>query len=192
MPAYQNIPASEFAPEKPILSGTTGKQNNNTDGAWETLFATGTAAMVNGAIFLPGELENTYNSDVNYGVAPFPAADGKESVTLGVQDYFFGFKKEGNQEGIQKFLSFLYVPENYAGFLEAAGGFLPATISAGEAMSSDPDMAPFIAVLPSAIFYPSSQASWAAVQGAIQDNIGSAFAGGDSQAVLDAINEFGE
>ncbi len=74
---------------------------------------------------------------MNFGVAPFPANDGKESITLGVQDYFFGFKKEGNQEAIQKFLSFLFEPDNYAGFLEAAGGFLPATKSAGEAMSSD-------------------------------------------------------
>ena len=68
---------------------------------------------------------------MNYGVAPLLANDGKESITLGVQDYFFGFKKEGNQEAIQKFLSFLYEPDNYAGFLEAAGGFLPATSRRG-------------------------------------------------------------
>ncbi len=97
------------------------------------------------------------------------AADGKSSVTLGVQDYFFGFKKEGNQEAIQKFLSFLYQPDNYAGFLKAAGGFLPATKSRlVPPMASDPAMKPFIDVLPSAIFYPGDQASWPAVQGAIQ------------------------
>ena len=45
------------------------------------LFATGVAAMVNGAIFLPGEMENTYNSPVNYGVAPFPAAGAAGSRT---------------------------------------------------------------------------------------------------------------
>ncbi len=105
-----------------------------------------------------------------------------------MQDYFFGFKKEGNQEAIQKFLSFLYEPDNYAAFLEAAGGFLPATKSAGEAMSSNPDLAPFIEVLPTAIFYPSDQAAWPAVLGAIQQNIGAAFTGEDSQAVLDGIN----
>ena len=76
-------------------------------------------------IFLPGELENTYQSDVNYGVAPFPANDGKESITLGVQDYFFGFKKEGNQEAIQKFLSFLYRARQLRG-LPRGGGRLPA------------------------------------------------------------------
>ena len=130
---------------------------------------------------------------MNWGVVPFPAADGKESITLGVQDYFFGFKKEGNQEAIQKFLSFLFQPENYAAFLEAAGGFLPATVSAGETMSTDEFLAPFIEVLPSAIFYPSDQAEWGAVQGAIQDNIGAAFVpDADKQQILDQINAVGE
>jgi len=167
---------------------------NRTEGAFQ-LFGEGIVGMLNGAIFLPGELENTYQSDVEWGVVPFPAADGKESITLGVQDYFFGFKNEdgSNQEAIQKFLSFLFVPENYAAFLEAAGGFLPATVSAGETMSDDPFLAPFIEVLPSAIFYPSDQAEWGAVQGAIQDNIGAAFVpGADKQAILDEINAVGE
>lgn len=162
---------------------------DRTSGAW-ALFAQGKAAMVNGAIFLPGELTKQ-GSTVNYGVAPFPAADGKPSVTLGVQDYFFGFKKDGNQEAIQKFLSFLYQPDNYAAFLTAAGGFLPATISAGEQMSADPVLKPFIDVLPSAIFYPSDQASWPAVQGAIQQTIGTAVQGADPQQVLDQINAAG-
>ena len=153
------------------------------------LFAEGVVAMANGSIFFPSELETTYESDVNWGTTAVPANDGMESITLGVQDYFFGFKNEdeSNQPAIQAFLSFLFEPDNYAGFLEAAGGFLPATISAGEAMSADPALAPFIEVLPSAIFYPSDQAEWAAVQGAIQQTLGSAFAGADKQQVLDEI-----
>ncbi len=162
--------------------GTT----NRTDGIFP-LFAEGVVAMANGSIFFPGELETTYESDVNWGTTAVPANDGKDSITLGVQDYFFGFKKDGNQEALQAFLSFLFEPDNYAGFLDAAGGFLPATISAGEAMSSNEALAPFIEVLPSAIFYPSDQAQWAAVQGAIQQTLGSAFAGTDKQQVLDEI-----
>jgi multiple sugar transport system substrate-binding protein len=54
-------------------------------------------------------------------------------------------------------------------------------------MSSDPALAPFIEVLPSAIFYPSDQAAWPAVQAAIQQNIGTALAGTDKQQVLDQI-----
>jgi multiple sugar transport system substrate-binding protein len=162
---------------------------NRTDGAF-ALFAQGQAAMLNGAIFLPSVLEEQ-GSTINYDVAPFPTnrADG-ESITLGVQDYFFGFKNEGetNKEAIQKFMSFLFEADNYAGFLEAAGGFLPATKSAGESLSSDETLAPYIAVLPNAVFYPGTEASWPAVQGELQQTIGLAVEpGADIQAILEGV-----
>lgn len=162
---------------------------NRTDGAF-ALFAQGQAAMLNGAIFLPSVLEEQ-GSTINYDVAPFPTnrADG-ESITLGVQDYFFGFKNEGetNKEAIQKFMSFLFEPDNYAGFLEAAGGFLPATKSAGESLSSDETLAPYIEVLPNAVFYPGTEASWPAVQGELQQTIGLAVEpGADIQAILEGV-----
>lgn len=162
---------------------------NRTDGAF-ALFSQGQAAMLNGAIFLPGVLEEQ-GSTINYDVAPFPTnrADG-QSITLGVQDYFFGFKNEGetNKPAIQAFLSFLYEPDNYAGFLEAAGGFLPATKSAGESLSSDETLAPYIAVLPNAVFYPGTEASWPAVQGEAQQTIGLAVqSGADIRAILEGI-----
>jgi multiple sugar transport system substrate-binding protein len=184
----ENLETLEFL-QQLVDNGCTQPNPGTTDrtaGAFP-LFAEGVAAMINGSVFFPGELETTYQSDVNFGLAPIPHNDGKESITLGVQDYFFGFKKEGNQEAIQKFMTFLFEPDNYAGFLEAAGGFLPATKSAAESMSSDPALAPFIEVLPSAIFYPSDQASWPAVQTAIQQTLGTALAGTDKQQVLDQI-----
>lgn len=189
----ENLETLEFLQELVDMGCTQPNPGsfNRTDGAF-ALFAQGVVAMLNGAIFLPGELENTYQSDVNWGVVPFPAADGKESITLGVQDYFFGFKKDGNQEAIQRFLSFLFQPDNYAAFLDAAGGFLPATISAGEQMASDPALAPFIEVLPTAIFYPSDQASWPAVQAAVQEDIGTVFTGADKQEVLDQLQAVAE
>lgn len=160
---------------------------NRTDGAF-ALFAEGKAAMLNGAIFLPSVLKEK-GSTVDYGVAEFPTnrADGK-SITLGVQDYFFGFKKEGNKDAVQKFMAFLYQTDNYAGFLKAAGGFLPATKSAGEAMSNDEALAPYIAVLPNAVFYPGSEETWPAVQGEMQQTIGKAVEkGADILAILQAI-----
>ena len=167
--------------------GTTNRTGGGAGTGVFPLFAQGVVAMANGSVFFPDQLENTFESDVNWGTTAIPAADGKEGVTLGVQDYFYAFNNEGNQEAVQKFLSFLYEPDNYAAFLDAAGGFLPATKSAGAAMSDDPGLAPFIEVLPSAIFYPSDQAEWAAVQGAMQQGLGAAFAGTDKQQVLDQI-----
>lgn len=82
----------------------------------------------------------------------------------------------------------MYEADNYAGFLEAAGGFLPATKSAGEAMSDDETLAPYIAVLPNAVFYPGSEASWPAVQGETQQTIGLAVAkGANIMSVLEGI-----
>jgi multiple sugar transport system substrate-binding protein len=188
----ENLETLEFL-QQLVDNGCTQPNPGTTDrtsGAWP-LFAQGVAAMANGAVFLPGILTEQ-GSTVDYGVAPFPANDGKDSITLGVQDYFFAFKKEGNQEAVKKFLTFLYEPDNYAAFLKAAGTFLPATKSAGEAMSADPALAPFIEVLPSAIFYPSDQASWPAVQGAIQQTLGTALAGTDKQQVLDQIQATAE
>jgi len=169
---------------------TSPATTNRTDGAWP-LFYQGKAAMTNGAIFLPSVMKDK-ESTINYEVSPFIANDGKTSVTLGVQDYFFGFKKDNNQAGIQAFLTFLFQPDNYAAFLKAAGGFLPATISAAPLVAADPAMKPFVDVLPTAVFYPGDQASWPAVLGAIQQTIGTGVQGSDPQAVLDAIQAAAE
>lgn len=187
----ENVEAMEFLKglvDKGYTQPSPGT-TNRTDGAFP-LFAQGKAAMMNGAIFFPGELEKA-GSTVDWGVATIPANEGKDSITLGVQDYFFGFKKDGNQVPIQKFLDFLFVPENYAKFLEAAGGFLPATVSAGA--QADPSLKPFVDALPSAIFYPSDQKAWPATQGALQQQIGTAVqSGGDPAAVLGAIQSEAE
>jgi multiple sugar transport system substrate-binding protein len=169
------------------LTNPTPATCNRTDCAF-ALFAEGKAAMLNGAIFLPTVLAEQ-ESDVDFGFTTFPTnrADGK-SITLGVQDYFFGFKKEGNQDAVQKFMAFIFEPDNYAGFLKAAGGFLPATVSAGEALAGDPALAPYVAVLPNAVFYPGSEASWPAVQGEMQQTIGKAVEkGANVLAVLENI-----
>ena len=77
---------------------------------------------------------------------------------------------------------------NYAAFLKAAGGFIPATKSAGAAAAKDPALAPFIKLLPSAIFYPGDQAAWPAVKGALQQEVGTAVSG-DPQKVMDALQK---
>ena len=65
---------------------------------------------------------------------------------------------------------------------------MPATVSAGEALSSDESLAPYVAVLPNAVFYPSSEALWPAVQGEMQQTIGKAVEpGADIMSVLEDI-----
>ena len=134
------------------------------------LFSQGKVAMINASVFFPSTLKD-YKSKVDYGVAPFPAAtSAKKPITLGVQDYFMAFKKPGNDVAVKAWMNFLFQPANYAGFLKAAGGFIPATKSASTAVDSS--LLPFINQLPNAIFYPGDLAAWPKVAGTLATQVG--------------------
>jgi multiple sugar transport system substrate-binding protein len=149
------------------------------------LFAQGKVAMINASVFFPSDLKTIYKSKVDYGVAPFPTARaGMKPVTLGVQDYFMGFKKPGNQDAVSKWLNFIYEPKNYAGFLKATGGFIPATKSASTEVDST--LLPFIEQLDNAIFYPGTLGSWGAVVARITTQIGGGITK-DARTVLNSL-----
>jgi len=143
----------------------------------QALFAAGKAVFINGSVFLGSWLKANGGAKINVGTGSFVANTGHKAVTLGVQDYFTAYKANGNQAAIQKWMDFIFQPANYAKFLVAAGGFIPATKSAGAKAASDPALAPFIKLLPNAVFYPGDIASWNAVKGQIQQGIGQAVTG---------------
>jgi len=148
------------------------------------LFSQGKVAMINASVFFPSTLKD-YKSKVDYGVAPFPAATAsKKPITLGVQDYFMAFKKPGNQDAVSKYLNFLYEGKNYAGFLKATGGFIPATKSASTEVDSS--LLPFIEQLPNAIFYPGTLGSWGTVVAKITTQIGTGITK-DAKTVLNSL-----
>ena len=166
---------------------------NRTDCAW-TLFAKGKVAMVNGGVFLPDWLSKNGGAAIKWGAGPFPHAEGQDDITLGVQDYFKGYKANGRSAEIKKFLDFLFIAENYQGFLKAAGGFIPATKSAGVLAKKDPILGPYIALLPKAIFYPGTVGSWSACKSAIIPPMATAMANPakalrDIQKKCDAANK---
>lgn len=158
--------------DKKLTQPNPGK-TNRTDGAW-TLFAKGKVAMVDGGVFLPDWLSKNGGAAIKWGAAAFPHAPGQSDVTLGVQDYFKGYKANGRVVEIRKFLDFLFVAQNYQGFLKAAGGFIPATKSAGAIAAKDPIIGPYIALLPKAIFYPGTIGSWSTCKSAIITQMGTA------------------
>lgn len=149
------------------------------------LFSQGKVGMINASVFFPSTLKD-YKSKVDYGVAPFPHSATGKSITLGVQDYFMGFKKPGNADAVKAWMNFLFKPDNYAGFLRAAGGFIPATKSASTAVDSS--LLPFINQLPNAIFYPGDLASWPKVAGTITTQVGTGVIY-DAKGVLDKIQK---
>lgn len=140
----------------------------------QALFAAGKAVFINGSVFLGSWLSANGGAKIKYGTGSFVANTRHKPVTLGVQDYFTAYSKNGNQAAIQKWMDFIYMPDNYAKFLVAAGGFIPATKSAGAKAASDPALAPFIKLLPNAVFYPGDIAAWNSVKGQIQQGIGQA------------------
>jgi multiple sugar transport system substrate-binding protein len=140
--------------------------------------------MINASVFFPSTLKD-YKSKVDYGVAPFPTAKSTiKPITLGVQDYFMAFKKTGNQDAVSKWLNFLYSPSNYAAFLKATGGFIPATKSASGEVDST--LLPFIEQLDRAIFYPGTLGSWGTVVAKITTQIGTGITK-DSKTVLNSL-----
>ena len=152
----------------------------------QTLFAAGKAAFINGSVFLPSWLKANGGAKINLGSGSFVHNSKQLAVTLGVQDYFTAYKANGHQAEITKWMDFIFKADNYAGFLKAAGGFIPATKSAGANAAKDPALAPFIKLLPSAIFYPGDQAAWPAVKGALQQTVGTAVSG-DPTTVMNAL-----
>ena len=152
----------------------------------QALFAAGKAVFINGSVFLGSWLKANGGAKINFGTGSFVSNTGHKAVTLGVQDYFTAYKANGNQAAIQKWMDFIFQPANYAKFLVAAGGFIPATKSAGAKAASDPALAPFIKLLPNAVFYPGDIASWNAVKGQIQQGIGQAVTG-NPNSVLNSL-----
>ncbi|MBE3001024.1 extracellular solute-binding protein [Nocardiopsis sp. HNM0947] len=155
------------------------------------VFAQGNIGMLNGAVFLPGMVEEQ-NPDLEYGVAEIPLADAEDPpMTLGVQDFLMAFDN-GNDETVNLFLDFFYQEENYTEFLEREG-FLPATEGAVGHMDDDPLMEPFIESLPTSEFYPTEQPAWSAVDGAVKEEVGTGVqADADPQEVLDEIQRRAE
>lgn len=170
---------------EPGLTQPNPASTNRTD--LFSLFAQGNVGMLNGAVFLPGIIDEQ-NPELEYGIAPIPSADGDQSSTLGVQDYLMAFQNEGNEEAVRLFLDFFYAEDNYTEFITQEG-FLPVTQSGSDALSEDERLQPFIEALPDAQFYPTTKPAWSTVDGLVKQTIGTAVQDADPQAVLEQIQQ---
>lgn len=186
----ENVEALEFL-DGMVDAGLTQPNPATTDRAdMFNAFAQGEVGMLNGAVFLPGIISDQ-NPDLEYEIAPIPSNEGHPSTTLGVQDYLMAFDNPGNEETVQAFLDFVYETENYQEFLEIER-FLPATQSASGVMAEDEELEPFIEALPDAMFFPTHDPDWTAVDGAVKQEIGTAVQDDDPQNVLDRLQQQAE
>jgi len=170
-----------------VTESNPGK-TNRTAGVWSA-FAQGKVGMAMGS---PGTFVGMLkkNPKVHYGIAAIPVNTGQKPVTLGVEDYLMAFKKSGNQAAVKDFLDFFYEKANYARFLTSEG-FLPTTKSGSSALASNPTFAPYLKLLPGARFYPSDDPAWPKVQGAVQNELGTAF-NSNPKKVLDNLQKVAE
>jgi multiple sugar transport system substrate-binding protein len=106
---------------------------------------------------------------------------GALTDTLGVCDNVAAFKAGGHAAQIKKFLDFAYQNKYQLAF-DREYELLPATVSAANALKSDPTFGSFIKALPKAVQYPSNTA-WAQVKTDIQNTIGTAVTGTPSQVL---------
>ena len=158
----------------------------------QDMFAAGKLAMVIAPNQLPTYVADK-GGDINLVTVNIPAADNKESSSVGVMDRVMAFKddsapdQDARNEAIGKFLSFFYDPENYVGWVSMEG-FLPAVNSAVEALvEADPSFEAWLDVLGGCQFYPTAKAEWDQVKQGVIAAEQNALTGASIKDELDAL-----
>lgn len=172
--------------QKIVTAGLTEPDAGSTDRTpLFNVFIQGKIGMQVGLPPFIGQLKDKA-PDLKYGIAPIPTKDGS-AFTLGVADHLMAFKNSTDKtDAIQKFLDYFYSADVYSEWV-AAEGFLPTTKSGSDAMATNETIKPFLDLLPSAQFYPSTNEKWSAAQGALQGQIGQLAQGTDPAELLKSI-----
>ncbi|MBF4993412.1 extracellular solute-binding protein [Arthrobacter gandavensis] len=166
----ENVEAAEFM-KKMITDGLTQPDPGATQRTpMLNVFAQGQIGMVYALPQTVGQIEEA-NPELNYGVAAVPTNTGEPS-TLGVADRLMAFKNDGDKaEAVTKFMDFFFAEDQYVNWVQTEG-FLPTTKSGSESMGSDETLKPFLEMLPSANFYPTTNPAWNATDGAFKSLMG--------------------
>ncbi|TDD67742.1 extracellular solute-binding protein [Jiangella aurantiaca] len=166
----ENLAAVEFMKQL-IDAGATQPDPGATDRTpMLDVFIQGQIAMAVGLPPTIGQIEER-SPDLDYGIAPVPTQDGSP-VTLGVADHLMAFRNDDDkQDAIRAFLDHFFSTDVYLTFVDTEG-FLPTTKSGAEGTANAERFADFLALLPDAKFYPSTNEAWAATQGALQSLVG--------------------
>ncbi|MCQ4085080.1 sugar ABC transporter substrate-binding protein [Streptomyces sp. RB6PN25] len=187
----QNVQTFTWLKNNLVDTGLTG--GNPADTNRQTVFngfSQGQVGMLNGH---PTLIDQAKQGHIDYGIAKIPGQNGPLGSTLGVADWMMAFKKRGHAKQIGTFLDFVYSEQNQLKFLDEYN-LLPVTVSASDVMEADPsrkDLAPFIAELPTATFYPDSKTSWGPVNATLKQVIGKAVTQ-DPSGVLSSLQRTAE
>jgi len=126
------------------------------------------------------------NPDLHYEIVSMPTPDGSP-VSLGVADHLMAFKNDDSKkDAITAFLDYFYTSDVYIPWVQAEG-FLPTTKSGAAALNDNAALKPFLDLLPSAQFYPSTNPKWDATNAAFKSLMGELAQGKDPAEVLAGI-----
>ena len=181
----ENLAAAEFI-QKMVDEGATQPDAGATDRTpLIDVFVQGKIGMIEGLPPTVGQIDDG-NSELDYSLVPIPTKDGSP-FTLGVADHLMAFQNDGDkQEAITAFFDYFYSSDVYVNWVTTEG-FLPTTVTGGEALADDEVLAPFLDALPNAAFYPSTNPQWSATDAAFKSLVGQLAQGKDPAEVLAEI-----
>lgn len=157
---------------------------DRTAGCWKA-FKAGKVGEMHGQ---PQLLPSLKKTNVNFGIAPIPGKNGLAKSTLGVCDWIWAFKGDGDhQQQIKAFLDFVLSDKVQESFAKEYG-LLPITKGASKSMGSRPYFKPFLKALPSATFYPTNKQTWTQVNEQMKQIVGKALQG-DPKDTLDQLQQ---
>lgn len=166
----ENLEAAEFM-QRMITEGATQADAGATDRSpLMDIFVQGLIGMQVGLPPTVGQIAEG-NPDLNYEIVGMPTPDGSD-VSLGVADHLMAFKNDDSKKAaITAFLDYFYTADVYIPWVEAEG-FLPTTKSGAAALNDNAALKPFLDLLPSAQFYPSTNPKWDATNAAFKSLMG--------------------
>jgi len=181
----ENLKAAEFM-QKMIEAGATEADAGATDRSpLMDIFVQGRIGMQVGLPPTVGQIADG-NPDLHYEIVSMPTPDGSP-VSLGVADHLMAFKNDDSKkDAITAFLDYFYTSDVYIPWVQAEG-FLPTTKSGAAALNDNAALKPFLDLLPSAQFYPSTNPKWDATNAAFKSLMGELAQGKDPAEVLAGI-----
>jgi multiple sugar transport system substrate-binding protein len=166
----ENLEAAEFM-QRMIDEGATQADAGATDRSpLMDIFVQGQIGMQVGLPPTVGQIADG-NPDLKYEIVSMPTPDGSD-VSLGVADHLMAFKNDDSKKAaITAFLDYFYTSDVYTTWVQAEG-FLPTTKSGAAALNDNAALKPFLDLLPSAQFYPSTNPKWDATNAAFKSLLG--------------------
>lgn len=180
-----NLGAAEFM-QKMIKDGATQKDPGATQRTpMLNTFIQGKLGFAYGLPQTIGQIKKE-NPALEYGVAPVATKSGTPA-TLGVADRLMSFKNDGSKAAsVKKFMDYFFSADVYTNWVSTEG-FLPTTKSGSEKLAGDETLKPFLDMLPSAVFYPTTNPAWNATDGAFKSLMGQIATGKSAEDVLKEI-----